>query len=274
MTSSRLVGIALVLLAAGSTAASEWLPAMKRALRAPPPIQIDDLFEVSGHCPSLPPVGSSCRYVARAKKGQHGLLEYSLETDSKWRDVEFMVHDGVVLGARRGRRWLHLNYEGWSEFAKRAFDGEEVWFPSRRSEARPDEAIAYLRLLGIAGRNEYGFVCEYSTAGLPPLQREAVMLLAERGRLDLLSKVLHGPNPEGQVYAADTLLYLRSKGAELSARDDAMIESLRTDPVTVVACGNAGAYRQYQKSSSELLSNEAAVGLLLEWKRLRQLGYR
>ena len=67
---------------------------------------------------------------------------------------------------------------------------------------------AYYILLGVGVTNEYGWICEYGTVGLAPAQRSAVIYLIKESRVDLLRKILNGPNLEGSVYAADALIYI------------------------------------------------------------------
>ncbi len=68
--------------------------------------------------------------------------------------------------------------------------------------------IAYYKLLGIRTRDEYGWICEYSTVGMEPDKRLAVIDLIKYSRYDLLRKIIKFSNPQSQLYAADALILL------------------------------------------------------------------
>lgn len=66
---------------------------------------------------------------------------------------------------------------------------------------------AYYQLLGINTRDEYGWICEYSTIGREPERRMAVIALLSYHRTDLLKKLVSYPNLQTQLYAIDALIY-------------------------------------------------------------------
>ncbi|MCB0777523.1 MAG: hypothetical protein KDB99_14520, partial [Chitinophagaceae bacterium] len=66
---------------------------------------------------------------------------------------------------------------------------------------------AYYRLLGVDTRDEYGFICEYSTMGRATDRRMAVIVLLKQHRIDLLKKLIEYPNLQTKLYAVDALIY-------------------------------------------------------------------
>ncbi len=57
-------------------------------------------------------------------------------------------------------------------------------------------------------RDEYGWICEYSSVGMEPKKRDAIIRLIVNDRLELLRKLIRYPNPQTQVYAADALIFI------------------------------------------------------------------
>lgn len=133
---------------------------------------------------------------------------------------------------------------------------------------------AYYQLLGVGVRDEYGWVCEYSTVGSPPTQRQATVTLVEYWQVELLRKVLHGPNLEGQVYAADALLYL-SKADTLSLRERSRqeIARLQQSQDTLRTCGNRGSYKIYPKPVRNVLTDSTIARIPEDYQSLADLGY-
>lgn len=73
-----------------------------------------------------------------------------------------------------------------------------------------DVLVAYYKLLGVDTRNEYGWICEYSTVGTTPQKREAVICLLKYGGTNVWFKKLleYSSIIEVQMYAADALIYI------------------------------------------------------------------
>jgi len=155
-------------------------------------------------------------------------------------------------------------------------------------EERPKILQAFYRLLGVGDRNEYGWICEYSTVPDLPKQREAVLYLVDKWRIDLLKILLNGFNLEGSIYAADALLYidylskkrikeidqgLKEKTQEeiksydrikeeyksylLQEEDSIKINNIKLSNRIVRTCGNCGSYKIYPVSTMILLSDSA-----------------
>lgn len=65
----------------------------------------------------------------------------------------------------------------------------------------------YYSLLGINTRDEYGWICEYSTFGMAPGRRMAVIELLVEHRIDVLKKCAEYSNLQTKLYAVDALIY-------------------------------------------------------------------
>ena len=126
-----------------------------------------------------------------------------------------------------------------------------------------EEHQEFFRTLANPGdgeQNEYGWICEYSTAGFPPDQRYATLALVKDKRVDLLREALRPATFEGQIYATDALLYLNNKGTiKLSSEDNEMINKLRQSNEEVRTCGNMGSYKLYLVPANEVLSDSAVA---------------
>lgn len=66
---------------------------------------------------------------------------------------------------------------------------------------------SYYELLGVNTRDEYGWICEYSTVGSATGRRIATIELLKHGRIDLLKKIINYTNVQTQLYAADAIVY-------------------------------------------------------------------
>lgn len=142
------------------------------------------------------------------------------------------------------------------------------------SSLRPELQTAVDQLMATdGGSNEYGWICEYSTVGMAPQQREAILLLVENREVELIRQVLRGPNIEGRVYAADALLFLERYGVSLSKDDSLRIAQLRHSDEEVRTCGNAGSYRIYLLPAREVLSDSAVAAIEESYLSLMTYGY-
>jgi hypothetical protein len=149
---------------------------------------------------------------------------------------------------------------------------------------------AYYQLLGVGVPSEYGWICEYSTVGMAPMQRRAAIVLVDLHRRDLLLRLLRGPNAEGRVYAADALLYLDQwaraqisenayPGSEfvdynlLEEEEKAEIDAFRRGVTDINTCGNSGSYKLYPRPVNEVLSDSSVAELADRYQYLRAQGY-
>jgi len=165
-------------------------------------------------------------------------------------------------------------------------------------ENESDELIkAYYRLLGVDTRDEYGWICEYSTMGMVTARRLASIKLIKDKRVDLLRKLLDYPNLQVKLYAIDALIYLdfdaNSQIKKLSKKDNPennekikelellrmqdsdwnSIYKLRDGAQIVLTCGNAGSYKIYKTDISELLSDKAIKEIPEKYESLKKYGY-
>lgn len=155
----------------------------------------------------------------------------------------------------------------------------------------------YYRLIGVNTRDEYGWICEYSTVGMAPGRREAVIKLIKYARNDLLKKLLEYPNTQTQLYAADALIYMdykyKLKIKEVKKMNDPnekemldyvqkyllkendweKIYKLRDSNKIAFICGNSGSYKIYKSNTAKILSDEAIKKVPEQYKSLEESGY-
>jgi hypothetical protein len=159
--------------------------------------------------------------------------------------------------------------------------GRPAWPPpgdrSAAAQVAPEAQEAAYRLLTAPGEgepNEYGWICEYSTVGIAPRQRQATLVLVRARNIELLRRALGGPNLEGRIYAADALLYLsKRQGVRLIQSDRDQIAELRSSDSVVRTCGNAGSYKIYPTPARAVLSNSAIARIPRMYEHLFRLGY-
>tara|TARA_B100000787_G_C16153249_1_gene277631 strand:- start:129 stop:1124 length:996 start_codon:yes stop_codon:yes gene_type:complete len=76
------------------------------------------------------------------------------------------------------------------------------------SIAEPKDVLkAYYELIGVGTRDEYGWICEYSTVGMATQRRQATIQLIRYQRRDLLEQIVDYPNTQVQLYVTDALIY-------------------------------------------------------------------
>lgn len=238
---------------------------------------------------------ASCR--TSSEESPDGLVrDYKVSTqDDTW--IQFSSYRGRVFDYTAVRAYGHrplrvtfFDAETWTEYAHEAL-GEVADTLYAPADTEPDVLRAYYQLLGVGVSSEYGWICEYSTVGMAPPQRKAVIVLVDLWRIELLEQVLRGSNAEGRAYAAEALLYLDQQArAEIAAGVEAShrryrdfhllteqnrtaIEMLRQSDEVVRTCGNAGSYKVYPIPMREVLSDSAIVSISDNYSNLRQLGY-
>ncbi len=156
-------------------------------------------------------------------------------------------------------------------------------------DVRKDKLTSYYKLLGVGTRDEYGWICEYSTVGTTPGRRNAVIQL--RLEKDLLIRLLNYPNVQTRMYAADALIFenYANQQSMAQARDTSWVSfhksqlltlsewekiyQLRDANLKVRTCGNEGSYKVFESTTSELLSDDAIKEIPNEYERLAELGY-
>lgn len=157
---------------------------------------------------------------------------------------------------------------------------------------------AYYQLLGVGTTDEYGWVCEYSTVGMPTSRRKAVVQLLED--VDLLWRLIDYPNIQTQLYVVDAIIYNDYRTKELIKERSKLltvnskiledhIKDLKSQLLTksewnkiyqirdsnrkVKTCGNMGSYKIYDSTTTELLSKEAIERIPRSYKSLQHMGY-
>lgn len=135
-------------------------------------------------------------------------------------------------------------------------------------------------LLGVNAKDEYGWICEYSTVGMAPTKRSAIIELINTGRTDLLRKFINSNNLQTKLYAIDALIYMDSKLIEGPTKTNLLTEDewqtiykLRDSEQLVTTCGNKGSYKLYKTKISELLSDKAIADIPKQYAYLKNLGY-
>ena len=247
-------------------------------------------------------VYSSDHCSAGSGRSRDSLLVYHTLTFPDRTNVNVTSFDGRVIRyriwrvERRGTQLdaTYFNPAVWTEYAHRALGpaGEGLHLAP---EAYPATVVeAYYHLLGVEVNREYGWICEYSTVGMAPPQRSAVMRLTQEPSSDLLRRLLRAPDVETRLYAADALLYLGGKEREvrkelegateaelrevldqyrLTAEDLRRIGELRQSNEMVRTCGNQGSYKIYMRPAREVLDARAVRSIPALYAHLGSLGY-
>lgn len=182
----------------------------------------------------------------------------------------------------------YFNKKIWLEYSHKYLQNlpDSLKLTSDKTE---EILIAYYELLGVGTRDEYGWICEYSTVGSAPLRRKAVIDL--RHEKEILIRLLKYPNTQIQMYVADALIfedysdrlwmneetdlefkeYLNEKLLTKEEWDD--IYKLRDSDKIVKTCGNSGSYKIYESTTKELLSDKAIKEIPENYEMLSDLGY-
>lgn len=156
------------------------------------------------------------------------------------------------------RRLHRYDVDSWRRFwAAQPLPLGEIPLPFADDDALGD----YYCLLGLSpGVDEYGWICEYSSVGMPPSQRSSALELVWTRRVDLLRQVLRGPSPEGRLYAAEALTYLQTIVPGAIGTDDSIaIATLRARDDEIIVCEyGGGSFKQHVTRFTELF-NESLV---------------
>jgi hypothetical protein len=106
----------------------------------------------------------------------------------------------------------------------------------RQAASVPSELVEpYELLTDPMGDLRFGDLCGRSADWLP--ERAAIRALERAGRVDLISNVLRSPNPEGRVYAAESLLKRRAAGGDVADDDLRVIAAIRELEIPISCCG-------------------------------------
>lgn len=148
---------------------------------------------------------------------------------------------------------------------------------------------SYYTLIGVDSRDEYGWICEYSTVGMPPERRRAVIELL--GETELLINLLDFPNIQTQLYVSDALIYddYRTKEMIKNEKDKEFKRYLKSELISkdvwkkiyeirdkneaVKICGNMGSYKIYKSNTTEILSEKSIEEIKENYEMLGKIGY-
>lgn len=193
----------------------------------------------------------SCEVKVLAKNDRLARLQLTVWCGSEhWVQLlPFMLddwHEYSVQEADRGFTWEYSEpeIEAALDVAVTAALGEQ-----QALRASDDLAEAYQLLVDPWGAITYGDSC--GDGGEPPVSREAIELLKDAGRFDVIRNVLRGANPEGRIYAAKALLESLEPVAAPTPSDLAVIERIRGLDIPISVCGGCTFYEQ---SASEILA--------------------
>lgn len=181
----------------------------------------------------------------------------------------------------------------WLEYVEYKMPNLEERFKISVEEPR-NILKAYYILLGVDSRDEYGWICEYSTVGMPPKRRRAILELLQEH--EMLINLLDYPNIQTQMYVIDALIYEHKRAEKLIIKEKdkefkeflqsqlltkqnwKQIETLRAKKILVNTCGivtnsNAGSYKIYKSYTNELLSKKAIKKIPKKYKVFQKAGY-
>ena len=154
---------------------------------------------------------------------------------------------------------------------------------------------AYYKLVGLNSYDEYGWICEYSTIGMPPGKRQGTLKLAEFSRKDLLLKLFDYPNNQTKMYIIDALIYLDYKANDqirfynkyeifegdqidtlskllLTEKEKKEINQFINSSNVIKTCGNAGSFKIYPKNSDELWGDEFHNQIIEKYEEIERIG--
>ena len=215
---------------------------------------------------------------------QGGLSYFRLE-DYNGKVLSFKSENTEI---NRPTRTEYFDKDVWLEYAHTFLPAlpDSLKMPV---DVRKDKLTSYYKLLGVSTRDEYGWICEYSTVSTTPERRDAVIRL--RLEKDLLLRLLYYPNVQTRMYAADALIFenYANKQFMAKARDTSWVSyyqsklltpsewgkiyQLRDADLKVRTCGTSGSYKVYESTTSELLSDEAIKEIPKKYEQLADLGH-
>ena len=207
--------------------------------------------------------------------------------------LEYYFDNSKVQPAQRAS---YFDKKVWHSYVEYRLPDIPLDFKIDKTES--DELTkAYYRLLGVDTRDEYGWICEYSTMGLVTARRLALIKLIKNQRIDLLRNLLDYPNLQVQLYAIDALIYLdydankqikklskkdteenikkinELKQLKMKGSDWERIYKLRDSKNIILTCGNAGSYKIYKIEISVLLSDKSINEIPEKYESLKKYGY-
>ncbi|MFS4484330.1 hypothetical protein ACKGJY_15030 [Hyunsoonleella sp. 2307UL5-6] len=134
---------------------------------------------------------------------QQGHVSYFKLTSFNGKVLEYRSH---ISSISKETNTNYFDKNAWLEYA-------HTYLPNLKDSlkltvAEPKELLkAYYKLIGVGTRDEYGWICEYSSAGMATERRQATIPLIRHGRRDLLEQIVDYPNIQVQLYVTDALIY-------------------------------------------------------------------
>lgn len=136
-------------------------------------------------------------YVKQGREASFEIVSY------KNMVLEYYADKGDVI---QQKPISYFNKDVWLKYVSEMLPDLAEQFKLPRNE--PDNILkTYYRLLGVNTRDEYGFICEYSTMGMATARRMAIIELLRQNRFDLIRKLIEYPNLQTKLYAVDALIY-------------------------------------------------------------------
>ena len=141
------------------------------------------------------------------------LTKYEYVQQGRVADFELISFNGKVLEYRsqisNTSKETNTNYfdkDVWLEYSHSYLPNLPDSLKLTVSEPK-DVLKAYYELIGVGTRDEYGWICEYSTVGMATQRRQATIQLIRYQRRDLLEQIADFPNIQVQLYVTDALIY-------------------------------------------------------------------
>jgi hypothetical protein len=141
------------------------------------------------------------------------LTEYEYVQQGRVADFELTSFNGQVLeyhsqisNTAKETNTNYFDKNVWLEYA-------HTYLPNLPDSLKltvveqKDVLKAYYQLIGVGTRDEYGWICEYSTVGMATQRRQAIIQLIRYQRRDLLEQIVDYPNVQVQLYVTDALIY-------------------------------------------------------------------
>ena len=141
------------------------------------------------------------------------LTTYEYVKQGREASFEIVSYKGTILqyysdagNSKQQSSTSFFNKNVWIKYVSEMMPSMQDQFKITSDE--PNNILkAYYRLLGVNTRDEYGFICEYSTVGRATDRRMAVITLLKQHRIDLIKKLTEYPNLQTKLYAVDALIY-------------------------------------------------------------------
>jgi hypothetical protein len=135
---------------------------------------------------------------------QKGRKVYFKITSYNGKILEFIADSGGYSNQQKSTYFFDKN--NWLNYVNEMLPTLDAQFKLTNDE--PVIVLkSYYKLLGIGIKDEYGFICEYSTVGAATERRKAIIKLLIDSRIDLIKKLFNYPNLQTKIYAVDALIY-------------------------------------------------------------------